>query len=156
RIEHVELVRGTAEASLLELSGHRDQPIGDARNVLARGASAPGVGARPAVAEDAPREDEAVLVRWAQVGDRLEVRVLDQPRADLQLWLDVCLRAVRADQRRIPPAAEQEADRLGENRLPRSRLAGDRVEAGREVELGVADEDEVLDAQTAQHQRDGM
>src|SRR5262249_20836419 len=75
---------------------------------------------------------------------------------EVELGLNVCLLAVRADQRRIAPAAEQQADGLRENRLPCSRLAGDRVEAGREVELGVADEDEVLDAQTAQHQRDGM
>src|SRR5205085_10918091 len=56
RVEHVELVRGPAQASLLELAGHRDQPVGCARDVLARGASPPRVRACSTVGEDAPGE----------------------------------------------------------------------------------------------------
>ena len=50
-----------------------------------------------------------------------------------------------------PFVAEQQPDRLREDRLPRAGLAGDRVQPGRELELGLADEDEVLDAQATQH-----
>src|SRR5262249_24040465 len=43
--------------------------------------------------------------------------------------------------------AQQEPERLGEDRLARPRLAGDRVEPGRQLELRVPDEHEVLDAE---------
>src|SRR5207302_9633091 len=39
--------------------------------------------------------------------------------------------------------------------LARAGLAGDRVQPGHELELGVADQDQILDAQTAQHRVDG-
>ena len=50
-----------------------------------------------------------------------------------------------------PRAPEQQPDRVREDRLPRSRLAGDRVQARVELELGLADQDEVLDAKPPKH-----
>ena len=40
---------------------------------------------------------------------------------------------------------------MGEDRLAGARLARDRVQAGVELELGLPDQDEVLDAQPAEH-----
>src|SRR6185437_9591579 len=42
-------------------------------------------------------------------------------------------------------------DCLGENRLPRAGLPGDGVEPRGEGKLGLVDEDEVLDAEAAEH-----
>ena len=61
------------------------------------------------------------------------------------------LRALWTDERRVATAPEQEADRLGEDRLAGARLARDRVEARRELELGAPDQHEVLDHEAAQH-----
>src|SRR5204862_859429 len=43
----------------------------------------------------------------------------------------------------------------GEDRLARARFAGDRVQPRRKLELRLADQDQVLDAQAAQHAPDG-
>ena len=61
--------------------------------------------------------------------------------------------AVRPTERRVARAPEQQPDRLREDRLPGARLAGDRVQPGRKVELGLADEDEVLDPEPTEHPR---
>ncbi len=67
-------------------------------------------------------------------------------RGEFELGLDVGLAAGGADQRGLAAGAEQETDRVREDRLPRPGLPGDRVQAGVELELGLADQDEVLDA----------
>jgi len=48
-------------------------------------------------------------------------------------------------------AAEQEADRLDENRLPRAGLAGQDVQAGLELDLDRVDDGEMLDAEKSEH-----
>src|SRR5262249_21677542 len=153
-VQHVELVRRTTKPALLELARHRDQPLGDGRDVVPCGSAPPRVCAGPAVGEDAAREDEAFLALWPQLRERLEA-VLQQAVRELELGFDVRLLADGADQRCIAARAQEQADRLREDRLARAGLAGERVEPGREVELGLADQDQVLDAQTAQHAPDG-
>ena len=49
------------------------------------------------------------------------------------------------------PSAEQKADRLHEDRLPRAGFAGQDVQAGVELDLDRVDHREVLDAQEAKH-----
>ena len=150
-VEHVELVGGPGEPALLELARHRDQPLGRGGDVLARSAAAPGVGARAAVGEDAPCEHEPLLVLGPQLGEGARLLVVEEARRQVELGLDVRLVAVRPDQRRVAARAEQQPDRLREDRLAGAGLAGDRVQPGRELELGLADQDEVLDAEPAKH-----
>ncbi len=88
----------------------------------------------------------AVLVLRPQLGERLELVA-----GQVELRLDVRLLAGRADERVVALRAEQQAERLREDRLARARLAGDRVQPRRELELRLADEDEVLDAQPPEH-----
>ena len=88
---------------------------------------------------------QRVLVLRPELGELLELV------RQVELRLDVGLRGGRADERVVALRAEQEADRLREDRLPRAGLAGDRVQPGRELELRLADEHEVLDAQSAEH-----
>ena len=155
-VEHVELVGGAAEPALLELARHRDQPLRRGREILARDAAAPRVGARAPVREDAAREHEPLLVVGAQLGERLEALLVQQALRQVELGLDVRLAGARADVGGVALRAEQEPDRLREDRLPRAGLAGDRVQPGPELELGLADEHEILDPETAQHEEDGI
>ncbi len=144
-VEQLELVRRARQAALLELPGHRDHALDGGGDVLARGRTAPGVCAGPSVREDAARDDERVLVLGPQL------RKLVQLGRNVQLRLDVRLVRGRPDERVVRLRPEQEADRLREDRLPSACLPGDRVQARRKLELGRADEDEIVDAQAAQH-----
>ena len=96
-------------------------------------------------ARHAPRDEQRVLVLRLQLHELVEL--LRQP----ELGLDVGLLAGRADERLVALRAEQETDRLREDRLARTGLAGDRVQPGRELELGLPDEHEVLDSESTKH-----
>ncbi len=148
-VEHLELVRRPREAPLLELPRHRDHALDRRGDVLACGGSPPRVRARAPVREDAAGDDERFLVFGPQLAERLELC------GKIELGLDVRLLAGGTDEALAAFRAEQQAERLGEDRLPRPRLARDRVQAGRELEFGLADEDEVLDPKAPQHPSDG-
>ncbi len=153
-VEHVELVRRPTEAALLELAGHRDQPLRGRGEILARDGAPPGVGAGATVAEDAAGEHEAGLVLGRELGEACELLVLEEAVGEVELSLDVGLGSARPDDAGIALRAEQETDGLGQNRLAGARLARDRRQSGAGHELAVADEDEVLDPQ-ATKQRSG-
>ena len=127
RVEHRELVARPREPPLLELAAHREQALDRGGDVLARGAAPPRVGARAPVGEDPPRDDERLLALGPQLRERAERVVVGQ----VELRLDVRLAAGRADRRRVAARAEQQADRVREDRLARAGLAGDRVQARR-------------------------
>ena len=144
----VELVRRPREAALLELARHRDQPLGRARR-------------RPRGRRCGPRRRRACGRRRRRAA---RARARPRPRAaarrarrarrrrrspsrQVELGLDVGLVAAGPTSAGVALRAEQEPDRLREDRLAGAGLARDRVQAGREGELGLADEDEVLDAE---------
>ena len=155
RVEYVELVGGSCEPPLLELPGHRDHALGRGRHVVARRRSAPRVRTSATVAEHTARQYEPFLVLRPELGQRLEPILLEQAVRQVELGLHVRLLPTRTDERRVTSRSEQQPDRLGEDRLARPGLARDRIQARRELELGVANQDQVLDAQTAQHAPDG-
>ena len=144
-VEHLELVGRPREPALLELARHRDDALDGGRDVLPCSRASPRIGARAAVGEDAAGDDERVLVLRPQLRELLELL------REIELRLDVGLLAGGPDVRVVALRAEQEAERLGEDRLAGARLSRDRVQPGRELELGLADEDEVLDAEPAKH-----
>ena len=154
-VEHIELVRGSGEPALLELPGHGHEPLGGGRHVLTSSSPSPGIGARAAVAEDAPRDDETLLVLGTQLEQRQDVVLVEHARRQLQLGLDVCIRTLGAHERGVAARTEEQPDGLREDRLPRSRLTGDRVQTRSQVELGLADEDEILDAQPTKQRSRG-
>jgi hypothetical protein len=132
---------------LLELAAHRDQPLGGSRDVLARCAPPPRIGARAPVRKDPPREHEPVLAVGPQLGQRSQGLVVDA----VELGLDVRLVDREADLGRVAARAELEPARVRQARLARSGLTGDRVQAGIELELGLVDEHEVRDSESAEH-----
>ena len=154
RVEQVALVRWAGETALGELPREREQPIGRGDEILARDAPAPGEGARAAVGAHPARDDEARLVVRPEVAQRLEPLLVEEPVGHLELGLDVRLATRGADGRRVALRAEQEPDRLGDDRLAGAGLARERDEPGRELEVGLADQDEVLDPQSAKHTGD--
>ena len=77
------------------------------------------------------------------------------PAGDVQLSLDVGVCALCAHERGVPTRPEQQPHRLREDRLARTRLTGDRVQAGGELELRLADQDEVLDAEPTKQRSRG-
>ena len=77
-VEHLELVRRPREPALLELARHRDHALDGGGDVLPRSGTSPGVRARPAVGEDAARDDERVLVLRPQLRELLELVAEDR------------------------------------------------------------------------------
>ena len=136
---------------MFELARHRDQAFAGGRKILACRAAPPCVGARASVREDAAGDDEPVLVLGTEAGDRRELVLFEQARREVELGLDVSLGPSRPDVAGVTLGAEQQADRLRENRLARPGLARDRVEPGGKGQLGLLDQDEVLDAQATEH-----
>ena len=132
---------------MLELAAHRDQRLRGRRDVLTRSAPPPGIGARASVGEDAPREHDPVLTLGPQLREHAERVVVGA----VELGLDVRLVAGGPDQRGVALGAEEQADRVREDRLARTRLARDRVQPRPELELRLADQDEVRDAERAEH-----
>src|SRR5205823_15010603 len=114
------------------------------------GASTPGVGAGAAVAEDAPREHQPVLVLRPELGEG-RVQLVEEAGRRVELRLDVRLPALRPDERRVTAIADQEADGLRENGLAGAGLAGDGVQARRKGQLCFADEHEVFDPRSEEH-----
>ena len=108
-VEDGELVRGPREPPLLELAGHRQQPLAERGDVLARRAPAPGVRARPPSANDPPREHDALLVLRPQLGERLERLLVEQPVRQVELGLDVGL---------APPGPTNAASPFAPSRRP--------------------------------------
>src|SRR5439155_7698377 len=142
-----ELVRRPRESTLLELTRHGDQPLAAGGAILASCAPAPRVGTGTAVGEHPAGQHEAVLILRSQLGQRLHALLLEQPLRKLELRLDIGLVRAGTDESGVALRAEEEADCLGEDRLSRPGLAGDRVQARPGREVGLSNENEVLDAE---------
>src|SRR5207244_9669716 len=131
--------------------GHRDQPLGSGGQVRPRGAAAPRVRAGSAVREDPSRKHQPFLVFGPELGKTGQRLIVEEAWRRFELGLDVGLGRVGPDKRRVSAAAEQQADRLGEDRFAGARLAGDRAEPRGEGEIRLPDEDQVLDPKAPEH-----
>jgi hypothetical protein len=72
-VEDLELVRGAREPALLELAGHRDDPLNGGCDVLSRGGTPPCIRPSPAVGEDAAGDYKLILVFGTEVAELLKV-----------------------------------------------------------------------------------
>src|SRR4029450_12332863 len=113
--------------------------------ILPGRAAPPRVRARASVGEHPAREDEPLLPFGPELGERLEPLLLEPPGREVELRLDVGLLRPWAEVGGVALRAQQEPDRLREDRLAGSGLAGDRVQSGGGLELRRSDEHEVLD-----------
>ena len=147
RVQRFELVARPGEPALLELAGHREEPLRGRREIFARDRPPPRVRASAPVREDAAREHHPRLSCWTNLLDRRQIVFPEQRLRDVELGLDVRLLACRPDGSRIATRPEQQPDRLREDRLARTCLPGEDVQPRRKLQLRFADQDEVLDAQ---------
>ena len=138
---------GPHEPARLVLRDHLDQRLADALEVVARAAAPVEQRARAALAPHAAGHDDALGAlgrELAQLLGQLGVR---------ERRLDVGLGGGRADERGVGAAAEQQSDRLGQDRLAGARLAREHVQAGMQREPCGAHEHEILDDELLEHQR---
>jgi len=129
--------------------GH--QPGGDCPQLLRGHRAALEVRARRAVGHHAATEHKLRHVERDALGQLGQLGVRRHGGGGLEDALDVCL--LRAGTHDAPPrlAPEQQVERLGEHRLARARLAGDRVQVAVESQLGALDQKQVPDTQLDQH-----
>ena len=95
--------------------------------------------------------DEPFLVLGTELAECSKLVLFEQPCGQIELGLDVRLGPSGPDVTGVTLGTKEKADRLRENRLARPGLAGDRVEPRTERQLCLFDEDEVLDAEAAEH-----
>ena len=157
RVEDVELVRRAREPPLLELAGHRDQSLRRRREILARDRPAPRVRPRSPVGEDAAREHEPGLVLRPQLGEGLELVVLEEPVRQRRARPRRTPRSpARTDRGRIAAwrrAAARSPARRSSCPLPSRRVSAFRPAAS--SSSAVADQDEVLDAEPTKQSSSG-
>ena len=138
-IEDVELGRGEHQLSMLVLAVEGEQARADRPQVAGGGGAALDEGAGPTRCRDpAPEHDLLGLLRepFAKLG---ELRLAQQAGRQGEHPLDVGLLGTRANDLRARLAPHQEVERVGEDRLARAGLAGDRVQPAREAKLRALD-----------------
>ena len=106
------------------------------------------VGARAPVGADAAREHQLLGVGAQALAELLAQAVRAGRRP-----LDVGLAGAGANDPRPRAPAQQQVERVGEHRLAGAGLAGEHVQPGRQPQLGLLDQQQVLDAKLLQHVR---
>ncbi|CAB4876509.1 unannotated protein [freshwater metagenome] len=147
RIEQLELRRGERQPPVLMLPVEREQQLGDLAQI--------GGGRRPAtdqrtgssLSADPPCEDELLSVGRKTVAEQLA-----QLLRKIEDTLDVGLLRTGAHDSRASLASKQKVERVREDRLPSTGLAGQDVETGRKLHLGMLDQQQILNAKLVKHQ----
>ena len=129
RVQDLELRRGHHQPAVLVLAEEGHQPRGDRAQLLRRHGAALQVRARRAVGHHAAAEHQLRHVERDALGQLGQLRVGRQGGGRLEDALDVCLLGAGTHDAAPRLAAEQQVERLGEHRLARAGLAGDRVQA---------------------------
>ena len=150
-VEDLGLSCGQHQLAMLVLAVEGQQP-GAERLQVRRRSRAPGDEGRRAarLRRDAPGEHD-LLARRQAIGDLAQLGVVAKALGELERPLDPGLLGAGPDDAAARTAAHQQVQRVGEHGLARSRLAGDRVEARAESQLGPLDQQQILDSQLAEH-----
>ena len=96
---------------------------------------------------DPAAEDDLLGAVGKALGELGQLGVVEQPVREREDSLDPGLLGPGPDDLRPRLAAHQQVERVGEHRLARAGLAGDRVQALAEAQLGPLDQQQVLDPQ---------
>ena len=150
-VEQVELRRGEREPPVLVLAEEGDQPPAERLQVGRRGRPPLDERARAPLGGHAAGEHdllERLVDPLPQLG---QLGLVEQTRGQREHALHVRLTRTRPDDPRARLAAEQEVERVGEHRLARAGLAGDRGQARPRPQLGALDQQQVLDAELQEH-----
>ena len=133
---------------VLVLAVEGDERLGELAQIGHRRGAAVDERARAALRADAPREDDLLRVLRQALAQLAAQRV-----RQLEHALDVRLLGAGPDDAGPRPAAEQQIERVGQHRLARAGLPRQDVEPRREAQLGLLDQQEVLDAELVEHAR---
>ena len=150
-VQQIELCRRQGEPAVLVLAEERHEPASQRLEVGRRGGAPLHEGARAAVLPHSSREDDLVhLVPYA-LAQIAQVGAVQEIRRSREHPLHVGLARPGTDDARSWLAAEQEIQRMGQDRLPRPRLAGDHREPRPGAQLGSLDQEKILDPQLEEH-----
>jgi len=131
------------------LAVHVDQGRAEGLEVGHRRQRSAEKGATPALREDfAARHDRAAFHRVTpllQEGARRPVG------GDVELRLNRCALLGGADHFRTGPAAQDEGQRVDEDRFSGARLSGEQVQTGSQLERQLANDREMFDMQATEH-----
>ena len=150
-VEDLELGRGEHQLAVLVLAVEGEQPRAERPQLRGRGRAPADEGAGPPRGADPPAEHDLVGVVGKPLGDRRQLGVVEGSGREREDALDPGLLGARADDLGTRAAAHQQVERVGEHGLSRPGLAGDRVQARLEAQLGALDQQQVLDPQLVQH-----
>ena len=150
-VEDLELRRGEHQAPVLVLAVEGQEPSAERLQVGGRRRATADEGAGSSRGADPPSEHDLLGAVGQALGDRGELRVVQEARRQREDALHPCLRGARTDDLRASLAAEEQVERVREHGLPGPGLAGDRVQPGAEAQLGALDQEQVLDPQLEQH-----
>ena len=135
------------------LRDDRDQLLARGGQRRARRGAAAGERAAAAVGGDAAGQDQRLVLLAGQLAHTVESLAGQHAGRQRERGLHVRLGAVGADQRAVGAAAERQVERAGDDRLARAGLACQHRQPGAELQVGVADHDEVGDDEALEHQR---
>ena len=104
-----------------------------------------------ALGPDAPPEDQFVLALGKALAQLRELVADEPPGRAGEDALDVGLPGARAHDPRPRPPAEQKIEGVGEDRLARAGLAGDRGQTGPQPQFSPLDQKQVLNPKLQEH-----
>jgi hypothetical protein len=136
---------------MLVLAVEGQQARAERPQVARRGRAAGDEGAGAARGAHPAAEDNLAGVVAQPLGELGELGVVEQSVRELEDALHPRLPGARADDLRPRTAAHQQVQRVGQHRLTGPGLAGDRVQALAEAQLGALDQQEVLDPELEEH-----
>ena len=143
-VEHLELRGRQHQLAMLVLAVEGQQPAPELPQVGHRRRAPAHIRAGPSVGPHAPGEDELL----GTIRNRLGAGKL---RGQREHTFDICLGGAGPDDPAAGPPAEQQIERVSQQRLAGSGLAGHDVQPRSEAELGSIQQQQVLDAQLKEH-----
>src|SRR5687768_7721260 len=150
-VEQVQLRGGQREPPVLVLPEEGHQPPAERGEVGRRRRAPLHEGPRAALSAHPACEDKLVQILSHALAQVRQLRLLQQPRRQLEYALHVRLRRARPHDSRPWLPAQQQIERMRQDRLASPRLARDGRQAVSRPQLGTLDQEQVLYAQLEQH-----
>ncbi len=147
-VEQVAVHARVQKAAVVLLSMQLHQRVGKAAQDVAGDAAVVDVGGLAAVGRDRAAEEQLLARGQAAV---LQHRAGGMGGAEVEGGRDLADIGAGADDVGAATPAEDEPERIEQDRLPRPGLSGQDVEAGAEVELQPVDDQDVADVEAAEH-----
>jgi hypothetical protein len=144
-VQHLELRRRQCQLAVLVLAVEGEQARPQRPEVGGGGRAPLDERARPTRQPDAPAEHDLARALREPLRDLRQLGLLEQPVGQGEHPFHVRLLGAGSDDLRPGLPAHQQIYRVGEDRLARPGLAGDRVEPLSEPQLGTLDQQQALD-----------